>query len=796
MNKKRAIVGVTFILAIVIFCVVFAMSQDEVKVADTEESKVITEEVNAEKENQKSEPEEVDAITIDSEYELVWEDNFDGDTLNLDDWNYEYHEPGWVNAEWQEYVDSEENIFLEDGCLVIQPVKMKKDGSDYYTSGRINTQNKHDFTYGRFEARCKVPNGKGFLPAFWMMPTDESFYGQWPKCGEIDIMEVLGDDVTLAHGTLHFGEPHSQRQGTYQLSEGNFSDEFHVFACEWDPGEIRFYVDNELYYSESDWFTKRKGFDEVAYPAPYDQPFYMILNVAVGGSWVGYPDASTKFEENARMVVDYVRVYQKPEYDTDVKKPEKNVTIKTADETGNLVSNSMFEENENLTDDENWKFLLFHSGVAEASISDQAIHIATSESGTEEYSVQLVQAGIPLSKGGKYKLSFDAYADKERKLVTNISAPDLNFIRYFDDQTVKLSTESQNYEFEFTMNEEDDANGRVEFNMGAMGSKETVHITNVRIEKIGQAESGGVEAYVLPDGNYIYNGNFEQGNSRLGYWEIENNCEGTDISVTNDNLTRELKVSVPDGAEKIDDVVILQSGIKVEGEKDYKLLFTARAEEDKSIGLKIAGQSFEIPLTTQPEKYYCEVHTEASLQETSLELMLGTAGTVYLDNIGMYEADKVINGNFSNEIAGYEIYVDESADATYAVDELTEGGAIGFTITQIPEEDWQICLTQKDLKLEKGKTYRIKYDAKTSLNRTIKIEVKKDNKPGEEDVTYSGEAVHGASKGYITFEHTFTMEEETDNHAVVAIYLGVIDEKTIKKPHVVYIDNIILEEVK
>ena len=143
------------------------------------------------------------------------------------------------------------------------------------------------------------------------MPTDENLYGQWPKCGEIDITEVLGDKPDTAHSTLHFGEPHKQKQGTYTLEKGDFNQDFHVYACEWEPGEMRFYIDNKLFYTENNWFTKKEGFDEVAYPAPYDQPFYIILNLAVGGNWVGYPDETTEFGENAQMVVDYVRVYQK-----------------------------------------------------------------------------------------------------------------------------------------------------------------------------------------------------------------------------------------------------------------------------------------------------------------------------------------------------------------------------------------------------------------------------------------------------------------------------------------------------
>lgn len=258
-------------------------------------------------------------------YRLIWEDDFDGDTLNRENWSFERHEPGWVNAELQEYVDSEENTYVRDGLLYIRPTERldesgnaiyeERDGKRYktYFSGRINTQGKHEFTYGRFEARAKVPKGKGFLPAFWMMPTDEEYYGQWPKCGEIDIMEVLGDQLSKSYGTLHFGEPHEQRQGTYTLPEktADFGSDFHVFACEWDPGEIRFYVDNQFFYKTSDWFTRRPGAEKAAYPAPYDQPFYIILNLAVGGSWVGYPDNDAVFGENAQFVVDYVRVYEK-----------------------------------------------------------------------------------------------------------------------------------------------------------------------------------------------------------------------------------------------------------------------------------------------------------------------------------------------------------------------------------------------------------------------------------------------------------------------------------------------------
>lgn len=239
-------------------------------------------------------------------YELVWADEFDGETLDMKNWNYETHMPGWVNHELQAYVINEDNIYVKDGKLVIQPLK----NDNKYTSGRINTRKKHEFQYGIIEARIKVPKGKGFLPAFWMMPGDES-YGAWPRCGEIDIMEVVGSATKVSYSTLHFGMPHTEKQGQFRLTDGLFSDSYHVFRLEWLPDKMNFYVDGELFHTVSDWFTKTADGELFAeYPAPYDTPFYIIFNVAVGGDWPGKPNDSTPFDETGAMFVDYVRVYQ------------------------------------------------------------------------------------------------------------------------------------------------------------------------------------------------------------------------------------------------------------------------------------------------------------------------------------------------------------------------------------------------------------------------------------------------------------------------------------------------------
>lgn len=355
-------------------------------------------------------------------YQLKWQDNFDGNFLNRADWNVELHEKGWVNSEWQEYVDSDKNIQVKDGKLLIKPVEtVNADGTRSYTSGRINTQGKHDFKYGYFECRAKVPTGKGYLPAFWMMPTDENLYGQWPKCGEIDIMEVMGQETNKAYGTIHYGEPHDQSQGTCTVdAKNNFADQYHTYACDWEPGKITWYIDGVKFHEESDWFSAKSGQGEVAYPAPFDQPFYMILNLAVGGSWVGYPDDSTTYADQ-QFAVDYVKVYQKDSYDENVEKPVKNVILREPDTTGNYINNGDFSIAENLSDDKNWKFLTTLDGDGKAEIKNHEMVISTVNMGTADYSIQLVQPDVPLQKGGTYKVTFDAYADEARTMIADIS---------------------------------------------------------------------------------------------------------------------------------------------------------------------------------------------------------------------------------------------------------------------------------------------------------------------------------------------------------------------------------------
>lgn len=416
-------------------------------------------------------------------YDLLWHDEFNGTVMDETIWNYEPHAPGWTNAELQEYTTSTDNIFVKDGRMTLKAIKTQDDkGKDYYTSGKVTTKDKQDFLYGKVVASAKVPEGQGLWPAIWMMPTNQSIYGGWPACGEIDIMEVLGNEADTAYSTIHYGKPHNEQQGKYVLEEGSFAEDFHEYSVEWEPGEMRFYIDGDLNLTVNDWFSGDIGIDDKPYPAPFDQTFYVQLNLAVGGTWPGNPDATTDFDK-AEFEIDYVRVYQKESYDTDVTNPEK--IYREALDDGNYIYNGDFEVAEDLDDDADWSFLLAQGGAADAVIEDGMITIDTENEGTVDYSVQLVQSQLPMIKGNEYRVTFDACASGDRKMIICVSAPTAGWGRYLPDTSVELTADWQTYTYDFKMKDRDDNNGRLEFNMGSQGSTETIYIRNVRVEQIG-----------------------------------------------------------------------------------------------------------------------------------------------------------------------------------------------------------------------------------------------------------------------------------------------------------------------
>ncbi len=234
-------------------------------------------------------------------WQLVWQDEFDDAVLDTTRWVRETGGNGWGNNELEYYTDRVENARLENGFLVIE-ARAEAFGNRNYTSARLKTQGLSAWRYGKVEARIQVPRGQGLWPAFWMLGDNISLVG-WPACGEIDIMESIGREPAMVHGTAH-GPNYSGANGiggAYSLSTGAFADDYHVFSIVWQASSIQWYVDGVLF--------RVVLTSDVPGAWVFDHPFFIILNVAVGGYWPGDPDTTTVFPQTMR--VDYVRVYQK-----------------------------------------------------------------------------------------------------------------------------------------------------------------------------------------------------------------------------------------------------------------------------------------------------------------------------------------------------------------------------------------------------------------------------------------------------------------------------------------------------
>jgi len=282
-------------------------------------------------------------------WQLVWQDEFSGSSIDTGKWSLEQNCWGGGNDELQCYTANPANAYVADGLLHIVARKesfsgpaVPEDSADYltlpaktrpFTSARLRSKNKGDWRYGRFEVRAKLPRGQGSWPAIWMLPTDQ-VYGAWPLSGEIDIMEAvnlgtisdepsaLADEVERRiHGTLHYGKrpPHNAYSGqSYKLPDGKSpAEDFYTYAIEWQEGEIRWYVDGVHYASQrsDDWFTDAKQImPDISANAPFDQRFHLLLNLAVGGNWAA--KVNDKGVDEAvfpqSLLIDYVRVYQRP----------------------------------------------------------------------------------------------------------------------------------------------------------------------------------------------------------------------------------------------------------------------------------------------------------------------------------------------------------------------------------------------------------------------------------------------------------------------------------------------------
>ncbi|MBR5535389.1 MAG: carbohydrate binding domain-containing protein, partial [Clostridia bacterium] len=797
----------------------------------------------------------VDRASVE-DWSLVWSDEFENDGIDAEKWNVIDQGGGFGNEEEQYY--RPENATVEDGVLKITAKKENYNGHKY-TSAKLTTMHKADFTYGRFEARIKLPEGQGLWPAFWMMPTD-SEYGTWAASGELDIMEARGRFPQVVGGALHYGG--KWPENVYSNKDYIFPDEtsigdYHTYSMEWEPGEVRWYVDNELYFTHNEWSTTGEyGEEAYVYPAPFDKDFYIILNLAIGGTFDNYLVPSDEMLP-AVMEVDYVRVYELtgrdyrvPENPDGEKEYDFSVIKTPLEMTGNHIYNGAFDKyayngltywytegeaevdlterilvagnnskiyqtgvmakagekyklsfklsdgealvalrsgrtlllNENAVNGENtFEFVspvtandcvlefifpnggkidnvalvqtsidydkvkafplvngsfelgsagwsVFTEGTsASLSVAGNCAEMQVNSLGSEPWKVMLMQKGVKLSKAIDYRFSFDAWSDVERDM--EFSIENSSYYRYCEAAGIRLSDTAKNFEYTFKMTADDTVDVKFLLGLTNDGKVGKVYIDNVRLEVIQSDFKKPAE--LICEAEY----------ARLG----ENVC----LRYTAEEGWKEnVKTVIVDGEETD----------KFSFDDDYLVI-------DKSVFKN--GGIFRLVVTAE------------SFADAEYDISLYNQNNIAL------------NGDFSDGLDGWG-YWNEAADWSFAEE---KDGTAHVQINYHGEKNnewsvpysWSTQFYNRGIKLKKGKTYTVSFNAWSDVDRPIQLEL----------TNYS----QNKTTFHITEDHTktYTMSVTPDKDAEIDLnfLLGYIEDSGKKTPngvHHVYIDNLMVVE--
>lgn len=766
-------------------------------------------------------------ITGEQEWSLVWHDEFSGEGNHLDTngvdlskWAYqngtgqEFGLDGWGNNEKQYY--QKDNITVKDGHLVIE-AKEQSVGGKPYTSGRLWTNNTFTKAYGKFEARIKLPEGQGLWPAFWMMPKDQA-YGTWAASGELDIMEARGRVPNVVDGTIHYGKSHPNNKASgshYTFPAGQSITDFHTYGVEWEPGEIRWYVDGTLYHTEKNWYSWTTGQPEKnAFPAPFDQPYYLILNLAVGGNYDGgLEPPSSKLP--AKMEVDYVRVYELTgrEYKT----PAEPAIVKEpipadakAAINGNYVYDPAYEKGfKVMTPDDTldplyWNAVTGTGGAAAASVeavSGQPFaRMNISAGGSNDYSVQLIQK-VSLVSGHYYKVSFDAKAGSPRNLNVKLSGgADRSWVPYSDVYSAALKEETGHYSFIFQMAEKTDLGARLEFNMGL--NTAPVWIGNVKVEETEMLVDPNDRKAPLDNGDHIYNGGFNLGTmERMVFWNFATKG-GASSEAAVDPIATVLNVSINSPGSSPEDIQLTQKGLNLLQNDNYKLTFAAKASAAREIKAALISKNGDkayaeesFALTPAMDTYTLEFTMPAGTTDEDAWLAFslgGEQGDVTLDAVRMirttnnnvdYSGVKLfplVNGDFALGLTGWETFVEGGAAAFSG-----EGGQAKISVSNPGNAAWNIMLNQFGLPLAKGFEYVLSFDASSSVARNIEVSL--------ENAGYTRRFESGPLNVTPETKHfAYTFKASTDESVALKFILG----KTSSSPsvlHDIVIDNVVFE---
>lgn len=727
------------------------------------------------------------ALNEKNTWHLVWNDEFNGTSIDRTKWDYqtgtgaEYGVGGWGNSEEEYYTDSPENSSVGNGTLTITAKKDNSRGTNY-TSARLRTVTEEISggkagkgtplkigTYGRVEAKMKMPTGNGVWPAFWMLPYD-SRYGTWAASGELDILEARGRLPQDICGTIHYGDvwPNNVHNGKDYTFQDSSIAEYHIYGVEWEPTEIRWMVDGEVYGTISNWYSVAGEEGNYAFPAPFDEEFYILLNLAVGGTFDSAvsSDQIQVDENGVCMDVDYVRWYQLDEEvykNWDIKQSdadkdtseEAEALLKLADESGNFIKDKDFTQMNTTpyTKGGSWNIergywaplLIPENGNGQATWSkvtrdgENYLKVAVANAGSQTYSSQMLQY-FPVVSGYSYEISYKAYTDAaatKADVALKIGGDDDNsWAVYSGNYTDELTTTPKTYSHKFTMNADTDPTARFEFNLATSAGNVYLSDVCVKLTQINESDGEDDAKQPLSNGNHVYNGEFNAGSDGLLYWHWSGDDSKDVVSVSigaDKNRRADIKV---DNAP----VSIWQKGINLLQKDSYSLSFTVDTQEAQDVIITLesvdgsqtyytetkkasAGESVISTTFTQPEG---KTDTEAVLKITfaksaaldAVKMIRTTNFNVDFDSMEIWP---VYNGDFFNGKDGWNIW---SEGAGYITSDVNADGKLDAQVTVGADATFYcVGIQSQSMTLDKGIKYRVKFDYEIPSEKNYKIEL-------------------------------------------------------------------------
>ena len=410
-----------------------------------------------------------DKVSLPDGYHIVWSEEFNSNAINESVWSAETRAPGWYKGERQEYCGFK-CLGIKDGCISISPkITTDSNGEMRYLSGRISTLFKKDFTYGKLIIRVRFHKANGALSYIRLMPTEgydseKDEYKEFPLHGQINVCEVSGSKTDEAFSGIAFGYPYTQRSGNFHRLNTDFAKDFHIFACEWDQDEIIFSCDGKEYYRTSYWFS-RTGETEEPYPAPFNKSFHLVIGVAFPEDKSG-PEAGTE-DNDSKLLIDYVRLYQKPIYNRQVTRPARVLDLDT-DGSGKVNRNNAF-------------YIAEGDLSTNVSFMEDELIITPSYISGVSGETRLLQGGFTFREGEFYEFAFEGRADEARSIRCIFKSDDGNSEQITEPYVISLDCNWQKHRMVFEA-PKDYESASIIFAINAV-SKASIHIRNIILRR-------------------------------------------------------------------------------------------------------------------------------------------------------------------------------------------------------------------------------------------------------------------------------------------------------------------------